>query len=134
MSLARVYDEPAKRRPMTPARKARLWGLRGGLCGECGEPTELAGPLVQYDHRIPLELLGPDEDENIWPMHARPCHAAKTKREAPLIAKARRLRKRELGERRSRVEIRSPGFDRTRTRGFDGKVRARRLKSPPATE
>lgn len=48
-----------------------------GVCHVCGEPN-----ADQVDHVIPLAEGGPDELDNLRPIHAKPCHADKTQAEA----------------------------------------------------
>lgn len=91
--LARDLIDGTPRGAMTPARKRRIWEAHNGLCIECEEDVPMEGPEVQYDHEIPLALGGSDDDGNIGPMHTRPCHAVKTKRDVARIAKAKRQRK-----------------------------------------
>ena len=53
-------------------------------CHVCGKQG-----ADQVDHRVPLSEGGPDEDHNLAPIHAEPCHREKTAAEA---ARARRRR------------------------------------------
>jgi len=87
-----------KRRPMTPARRKRIFEACDGICGYCEEPID--GPY-EIDHLLPLALGGADDDGgNTVPMHVE-CHRIKTfgrkrRREGGdihRIAKARRARK-----------------------------------------
>ena len=87
-----------KRRPMTPARRKRIFEARDGICGSCGEPID--GPYEMIDHLLPLALGGADDDGgNTVPMHVE-CHRIKTfgrkhRREGGdfhRIAKVRRVR------------------------------------------
>lgn len=48
-----------------------------GVCHVCGQPG-----ADQIDHVIPLAEHGPDELDNLRPIHAKPCHAEKTQAEA----------------------------------------------------
>jgi 5-methylcytosine-specific restriction enzyme A len=103
---------------------------QSGMCPLCD--GELSG-AIEWDHVIPLALGGADEIENIQAVHAV-CHLhLKTKADVKRIAKAKRqaleagpqkrLRERKAAGLGSRLS--GPGFDKTKTRGFDGKVRAR---------
>lgn len=53
------------------------------------------------------------------------CHKIKTRSDIKAISKVKRIRKREAGETKAKRKIQSRGFDRTKTRGFDGKTRDR---------
>ena len=100
-----------KRRAMTPARKARIWEARKGICYHCGKVTEVTGPTVRYDHKRPLGLLGTDHNENIWPVHVE-CDRPKTAEDISLIAGAKRM-SRCVGPREpSKRPIQSRGFQR----------------------
>lgn len=49
---------------MTPARKLRIWTGQDGLCGcGCGDPVDLQGPGVRYDHTIPFEIAPHLDDD-----------------------------------------------------------------------
>lgn len=76
-----------RRRPMTPARKLRIWtgqrerdpeGVARCGCG-CGEPVPLDGPGVIYEHRITF-WTRPDLDDDGPNVQAwlAGCSAAKT--------------------------------------------------------
>ena len=94
-----------KRRPMTPARRARLFDAHAGVCGWCHEQIE-DGQAWEIDHAVPLALGGADDDgPNAYPIH-RECHRLKTfgrKQDRRVygdlgrIAKAKRLRATRLG-------------------------------------
>ena len=94
-----------RRRPMPPARRARLFDLHAGICGWCHEQIG-DGQAWEIDHAVPLALGGADDDgPNAFPIH-RECHRLKTfgrkgerRAYADLgrIAKAKRLRATRLG-------------------------------------
>jgi hypothetical protein len=82
--------EATPRKPMTPARRKRIWDRDNGQCGECGTPVPLKGTVV--DHDLGLFQGGPENDQNCRFLCAR-CDAAKThKVDAPINAKIRRLK------------------------------------------
>lgn len=116
--------EATPRKSMTPARRARALARFGGKCSYpgCGITDSL-----QIDHTIPLELGGADEDHNLAPLCVS-CHRRKTALDVKMIAKARRLRKRDAGEGRMKAKIASRGFDKSRTKKFDGSVVARKAR------
>lgn len=89
--LTRPDVEIQDRGSMHPARKARIHKSRNGVCWMCGFAVPLEGPAVVYDHKLPLELGGPDEDWNIWPLHKEPCDRIKTAADRRRIAKAKRI-------------------------------------------
>jgi 5-methylcytosine-specific restriction endonuclease McrA len=78
-----VQERAVTTRRVTPL--PRNWGqirrriLRRdqGICYVCGKPG-----ANQVDHIVPASRGGGDEDENLAAIHAYPCHAAKTAREA----------------------------------------------------
>ena len=113
---------PTRRRPMTPARRARIFARHAGLCGWCHEQIG-GGQAWEVDHATPLALGGADDDgPNAYPIH-KDCHALKTygrkqgRRvygDLGLIAKAKRIRAKRLG-------IETP--KRGRPIGWPGRVR-----------
>lgn len=119
MNRAMVEIEP--RRAMGPGRRRRIHEMREGKCWFCGKPVEVTGPTVRYDHRLPLELGGSDDDANVWPLHREPCDRIKTASDMARIAKAKRRQARDNGTRRERKPIPSRGFA-DRTRKFDGSI------------
>lgn len=92
----REFVPAAKRGSMTKARKRRLWEACNGVCIQCGEPVEVYGPTVRYDHELALELGGSDDDSNIGPIHRSPCDLIKTASDARRIAELRRQQKMRL--------------------------------------
>lgn len=93
MTLTREPVEIENRRAMTTARKARIHTLRDGKCWMCGFAVEVSGPTVIYDHRVPLELGGTDDNSNLWPLHRSPCDRIKTAADRKRIDKAKRLQR-----------------------------------------
>lgn len=113
---------------MPKARRLRIWERDGGICYLCGEKVTLGAPW-DVEHVIPWALAFDDSDENLKVAHKAGCHAAKTKKDVARIAKALRQRG-EKGQqaRRKKANYRpmpSRPFDKTVTRGFDGKIRRR---------
>ena len=83
--------------------KARLaiFQARGGVCRLCGLKID-AGQVWELHHWRPRALLGPDTDENLFPVHKR-CHAHQTRtQDVPMIAKAKRMEAAHLGAKVSR--------------------------------
>lgn len=86
----------SRERVVVPARKAlskadrvAAWNRVGGICWWCGKPVACLGLGVEYDHKLPRELSADDSIDNIFPMHAQPCHERKTLDEdRPRITKA----------------------------------------------
>lgn len=94
---------------------AKRQGLRCFTPG-CGGEAEIA------EHFTPV-AMGNDQKPDC--LLCIDCARAKTKRDVASIAKVKRIRKREAGETRKKKPIPSRGFDKTKTKGFDGKVRDR---------
>ena len=93
---------------LTAKRKAEITAAAGAeepFCVDCGD-TE--GPF-QADHEIPRGLNGSDEIKNMkW--RCVPCHLRKTtERDVPAIAKAKRIERKDTGQRKPST-IRSRGF------------------------
>lgn len=100
------------RRAMTKARKRAAHDRAGGVCWWCSEPVEMFGPTVEYDHRIGVWLTEEDRDDDVWPLHADPCHKLKTAQDAKTRGHVKRMAARHDGTRRPRKEIQSPGFQK----------------------
>ena len=98
--MSREPVTKTKRGYMGKGRKHRLWEAANGVCAWCLKAVDKYGAAVRYDHFIPLALGGPDTDDNIRPLHTRPCDAIKTAFDVKRIAKAKRLEKAERGERK----------------------------------
>jgi len=108
------------RKSFTPAQRKAVYEAQEGLCAACEEP--LAGKF-EIDHVISLGIGGKHEPGN-WLGKCRACHVAKTAIDRKVQAKAARIVRRET-EGQSASRLQSRGFDKSRTRGFDGKVRER---------
>ena len=59
------------------ARRARIMYAHRGVCHVCHLPG-----ADQIDHITPLAWGGADDESNLAPIHAEPCHKAKTARES----------------------------------------------------
>jgi len=111
---------PIEPRRVSPGTRAKILAATDHVCARPGCPER----ATDVDHILPLWLGGSNKEKNLeglCPAH----HAAKTKAEASLRAKAKRREQRDQGTRRPRQPIASRGFDKTQTRGFDGIVRPR---------
>lgn len=117
------------RKAMTPARRKRVLVAFGCRCSHPG-CEETVG--LEIDHRVPLELGGSEDDSNLEPLCVEH-HKDKTKRDIPAIARARRIRKREAGEKKAGRPIKSRGFDKTKSRRMDGSVGPRRSRQQEIT-
>jgi hypothetical protein len=98
--------------------------------------------LFQWDHNKLHSFDGGDHFTNLSPLPTK-AHREKTKRDAKIIAKSRRITAKQIKYelfpglamierhpfRRLKRKIRSRGFDKTRTRGVDGRVRRRRTRN-----
>lgn len=79
-----------KRRTITRLFRAKVFDASGGMCHICGGRIT-ASDKWEVEHRVPLELGGADELENMHPAHST-CHSAKTKEDVARISKAKRQR------------------------------------------
>lgn len=118
-----------KRPAMTKARRARIWMRDDGLCYLCGLKIGL-GEAYDIEHVIPWALSFDDSDENLKLAHKEGCHKDKSRKDVKAIAKAKRMAGEHGQQARRKKENYRPmpsrGFDKTVTRGFDGKVRKRK--------
>jgi 5-methylcytosine-specific restriction protein A len=78
------------RRHISKAARARLYEAAGGLCCLCGFAIPAGASWIR-EHVLPLHLDGLDDETNWAPAHVA-CAATKTKREAQMRGKVRRLR------------------------------------------
>jgi 5-methylcytosine-specific restriction endonuclease McrA len=78
------------RRHISKAARARLYEAAGGRCCLCGTRIAAGSPWIR-EHVLALHLNGADDETNWAPAHVA-CAAAKTKREAQMRGKVRRLR------------------------------------------
>jgi hypothetical protein len=116
-----------ERRAMTPARKAAIWKAWDGKCWFCRQPVPTDGPEVEYDHVTHLWLAGSDADEDIGPIHTRPCHKIKTAADAKSRAKVKRLWRKHYGPKGDST-LQGQGFDKRLTKKFDGSTVRRKSK------
>ena len=111
-----------KRQAITERMKIDCLLIRGThTCGICG--TKLFwGDALEWDHVQAIVHEGEHSAWDIRPVHPA-CHKEKTKRDVAANAKVKRLR----GEtcQGPKKKIQSPGFDKTKTRKFNGQVIAR---------
>lgn len=122
-------DRPERTPRKTFSKKMRqaIAALQGDLCAACEDPL---GEHFDIDHINPLALTGTNNLENLVALHPE-CHAPKTKKDVKAIAKARRIGKRETqGPKPSRLKSR--GFDKSKSKRFNGAVTDRKPKSQPA--
>lgn len=118
------------RKAMTPKRRLEALLANNGRCSRCG--GKISGNDFEVDHRVELFIAGKEEVGNLETLH-RKCHADKTKKRAPVLAKVRRLIRDDDPETRRKSPrplkggkpLQSRGFDKSKTRGFDGKARAK---------
>ena len=106
------------------------------LCGcGCGVPLDPVKERVVDEHVIPRKLVeeGSEAERDVIEnrrFYRWPCALKKTKGDLAKIAKADRqggqTGQQARRERRGSGLIQSRGFDKSKSRGFDGKVRDRR--------
>jgi 5-methylcytosine-specific restriction protein A len=88
------------RKPMPEMRRLRIWERHGGVCVLCGLKIDGTKGKWTIEHLRALGLGGEDTDENCGPAH-EDCRRAKDKIDVPAIAKAKRMKARHLGIKRS---------------------------------
>lgn len=107
LSLIPEPDRSVEARDVSQKRKDACISRHGGICAypQCNVSESLA-----VDHIIPLWMGGKNEDSNLEPL-CGPHHAAKTKREAALRAKVKKLAG-ETGQNRVKKKIPGRGFQK----------------------
>jgi 5-methylcytosine-specific restriction protein A len=116
--------QPTPRRAMTPKRRLEALLRSNGRCALCKVKL---GEAYEVDHTITLFLAGADDESNTLALCV-PCHrGVKTPADAKVHAKVRRLLARQDGTRRPRPPIPSRGFDKSKTKKFNGEVVAREV-------
>lgn len=78
------YVAPTKRRPMTKARRTRIFLSRNGVCFVCGKQIR-DGEAWIVEHPEAVNLGGSDDDDELWPAHET-CRRVKDKADRKLIA------------------------------------------------
>lgn len=130
-----------QRKPITQAMQLALWKRHGiVLCDVCrticrDKTFVTRFPILfQWDHHLALVDGGAHDVENIRPI-CPGCHRRKSAREHKNNAKAKRLaaarEAHERGEKKA-SRMKSRGFDKTRSKKFDGTVVPRNAQ-PRAT-
>ncbi len=104
MKIQRDRPEAGPRKPMTPKQRVEFFARHGGVCWICKEKI---GPTEDWDdeHVIDRWTSADDSLENRRPAHRLGCHPAKTKADAKVRGKIKRIIAREDGTRRPRQAI-----------------------------
>jgi 5-methylcytosine-specific restriction endonuclease McrA len=112
------------RRTLSTTQRLALFLAAHGQCQACGWRLT-PGTRWEIDHIVPLALGGRDEVANLQVL-CKACHGSKTtRRDGPVLSKAKRMQARHLGAVQPRKVI--PGSRRSRFRkGVDGRVSRRR--------
>ncbi len=86
----------SERRRWSTTARVRIFLAAEGQCHVCGGRIAV-GDRWELSHLVPLELGGPDTEENLRPAHYR-CHRDLTARvDVPAIAKAKRRQAAHIG-------------------------------------
>jgi 5-methylcytosine-specific restriction endonuclease McrA len=113
---------PTPRGAMTRKRRAELLLVFDGRCAKCG--GKITEPGWVANHITPLAQGGPDTLGNLEPLH-KACDGEVTPADLSRIAKTKRQAKLMEPREPPKRPIKSAGFDKRRTRHFDGKVTER---------
>ncbi|MFN3166143.1 MAG: HNH endonuclease [Phycisphaeraceae bacterium] len=57
---------PKPRENINAKRRAKILSIAGGRCQMCGRSVAADGVKLEVDHRVPLDLGGDNEDDNLW--------------------------------------------------------------------
>lgn len=106
-----------EKRAVSKDRREKIIRKQDGVCKRayCEEPA------VDVDHIIPLWAGGSNRDDNLEGLCV-PHHKQKTAAEAKARGKVNRILKRQDGRMKAKRQITSRGFDKTRSKKFDGSV------------
>ena len=97
------------RRRQTRKMRSKLFEAKNGICHLCGGEVQ-EGQAWDVSHPIPLSIGGPDDESN-WDVAHRKCHRVHTAtKDAPTIAKMKRVRDKHTGAMRPKGNIRNAGF------------------------
>lgn len=86
------------------------------ICHVCAGLIDPARDEWHADHIARFAEDGPSTGENLWPIHARPCHAEKSAKDTTEFAKGKRGSEKRLGVRLSKRPMagsRRSGWKRT---------------------
>jgi 5-methylcytosine-specific restriction endonuclease McrA len=110
----------SKRDEFSSKTRMAAYERSGGHCEEpgCGLPFSPSNP-VEYDHEIEAYYGGTNDLDNCK-AKCRSCHKVKTSERAAVIAKSRRLLKKQAGLTRTKKRIGNRGF--TSWRNFAGEI------------
>jgi len=126
MVIGRAVEEWVGKTPDTPVPprvRLRVFLAHGGRCYLSGRPIR-PGEKWELEHVKGLAVGGENREANLAPALVAP-HRAKTTRERMAQPKSDSIAKKHLGIDRPKGRIRSRGFDKTKTRRFDGTVAPR---------
>ena len=90
------------RRTRSPAQREAICVARKWMCYLCGIRITPQTRDWQLDHATPLAGGGSDDDDNLWPVHAK-CHTIKTAVDVTRIAKGKMVRQKHMGLRPSKA-------------------------------
>ena len=105
-----------KRRRLGKIERATIFARQGGCCVSCSETVGLI-----EEHSVVFVWTGEKADQ----LMCVPCHKEKTRKDIKAISKVKRIQKKARGETKKKRKIAGRGFNKTKTKGFDGKVRDR---------
>ena len=113
-----------KRKSMGPARRRRILERHGNVCAY---PDCEVSEALEVDNMIALARGDKASDENLEGL-CRHHHAQKTRRDIKLIAKAKRIVRKDNPSDLKASRLQSRGFQNNLTKRFDGTVVPRKGK------
>lgn len=112
-----------RRKGFTPKQRAAVLKAAEHICHYCKGLIQ-EGQAWEVEHITPLAMGGTNHPDNLAPIHQKPCHREKTRKDVGEIARAVRLHEKHTGARTRKGTM--PGSRNSRfKRRIDGRTEIR---------